>query len=84
MTREKTARLIPNAIQVCTSTEKVDCVRTENSDLRVYFTSDEHIIDYLFTSSPSALLHFLLSKREKFPGCFPHVAKHTAGEGKAH
>ena len=27
MTREKTARLIPNAIQVCTSTEKVDCLK---------------------------------------------------------
>lgn len=31
VTREKTARLIPNAIQIYTSTEKVRCVRNKQT-----------------------------------------------------
>lgn len=53
---------------------------------RVYFTfliNTYSITVYLIISSPAVLLHFLLGKREKLPGCFPHVAKHTVGQGKA-
>lgn len=82
MTREKTARLIPNAIQVCTSAEKVYCVGREQSFFHLLINT-YLITVHLFISSPTVLLHFLLGKREKLPGCFPHVAKHTVGQGKA-
>ncbi len=57
MTREKTARLIPNAIQICTSTEKVYCVGREQSLFHLF---DKHILDYcishyIFTCSSSSL-----------------------------
>lgn len=57
MTREKTARLIPNAIQVCTSTEKVKCVRREQSLFYIKLTHNQLLyislylhLQFFFTS----------------------------------
>lgn len=59
MSREKTARLIPNAIQVCTKTEKVSCAK-RNQKFRFNVTLYKHITDYstyfyIFTLSISSL-----------------------------
>ena len=84
MSREKTARLIPNAIQICTSTEKVFGIEKQSFSTYFPFDNPSHKCDVnLSVSSPTVLLHFLLCKREKLSGSFPHVAKHAVEQGKA-
>lgn len=52
MTKEKTARLIPNAIQVCTDTEKVPS--------RLFAPTAAQLDDRVFKSTLQSILFFLL------------------------
>lgn len=93
VSKEKTARWIPNAIQINMNTEKVCSVQKKNWDRvkkkKKALVGTLTIFTYLYLIPIlfflfSVLLHFLFCKREKLPDHFSHVAKHTVEQGKTH
>lgn len=91
MTKEKTARLIPNAIQVSTDTEKV----TRESATQWLAVKLHHEVESVDKSNPrtqaqtcltkpfiSALLHLVRGQGPDLHDDVPAVAERPAGQGE--
>lgn len=85
MTKEKTARLIPNAIQVCTDTEKVPsrlfAPTAAQLDDRFFKSTLQSILFLFVFFTFSALFHLVWRPGPHLHDDVPTVAERAAGQG---